>query len=160
MPFEIEETTLPGVGKRYEMYLNEDRSIAVVIQSNGSRQVFCRDDPSEDYEEVMELTDPQARTLGLFLVGAYYQPVAARLSEETARGEHIEWYAITENSPIQHMNKSDMERKTGVKILGVDRDGEIDSVPGDDFDFKAGDRLMVIGTDETHDKLNAVLRKI
>jgi TrkA domain protein len=162
MPFQIEETTLPGIGKRYEMYLDEDRSIAVVIQSDGGRRVFCRDDPHEDYEEVMELTDPQARTLGLFLVGAYYQPVAARLSEETARGEHIEWYAITEDSPIlkARMNKSDMERKAGVKVLGVDRDGEIDSVPGDDFDFEAGDRLMAIGKDEAHDKLNAVLRKV
>lgn len=160
--FKVKETTVPGVGKKYELHLNKNRSIAVVIQSGGSRQVLYREDPNDDYEKLFDLTDTQARTLGLFLMGAYYQPVAARLSEESARGEHIEWYAVTEDSPVldTYSDKSDIEKRTGVKILGVERDEEIDSVPGDEFNFEAGDRLMAIGTDEAHEKLNALLQDV
>ncbi|MCU4750428.1 hypothetical protein OB919_00285 [Halobacteria archaeon AArc-curdl1] len=71
MPFDVKETVLPGVGKRYELYLDANRSIAILVRSSGERQVYFREHPDEDYEEQYALTDSQARTLGLFLVGAY-----------------------------------------------------------------------------------------
>lgn len=160
--FKVKETTVPGVGKEYELYLSKNRSIVVVIQSGGRRQVLYQEDSSEDYEKLFDLTDTQAWTLGLFLVGTYYRPVAARLSEESARGEHIEWYAVIEDSLVldTYTDKSDIERRTGVKVLDVERDEEIDSVPGDEFNFAAGDRLMATGTDEAHEKLNALLQDV
>lgn len=161
MPFDVNETTLPGVGKKYEIYLDESRSIAVLIESGGERQVLFRETPADDYEKVLELTDSQARTLGLFLVGAYYQPIAAEVPEETESGEHIEWYSVTTDSQLvgQRFDEVEIEEKTGVTVLGIEHDMEVISTVSDDFVFEAGDRLIAIGTEEAHTEMEGVLQQ-
>ncbi|WP_331233917.1 cation:proton antiporter regulatory subunit [Natronorarus salvus] len=159
MPFDVKETKLPGVGRKYEVLLDEDRTVATVIQPNGTRRVLYRDDPDEDYEELFELTDSQARTIGLFLVGAYYQPVAAKIAEETAGGEHIEWYSTTEDSTVEgkRLDEVGVEAETGATLLGIERAGKVLSTPPDGFVLEAGDRLIVIGTSEAHKRMNVSL---
>lgn len=161
MPFDVKETTLPGVGKKYELYLDEKRCIAVLIESGGERRILYRDAPDADYEQLLELTDSQARTLGLFLVGAYYQPVAAEVPEETESGEHIEWYSVTEDSPLagQRLDAVDLEDRTGATLLGIEHEGEVFSSPGGEFTFEVGDRLIAVGTDESHAELEGLLRR-
>lgn len=162
MPFDIKETVLPGVGKRFELYLDAERSIAVVLRTSGERQVYYREGTAEDYQEQFSLTDSQARTLGLFLVGAYYQPVAGQLSEETATGEHIRWYSVTEESGLAEARKDEVviEKETETTLLGLERGGEVTSVIENDVVFEVGDRLIVIGTDEAHKQLDSLLQRI
>ena len=158
MPFDVTETTLPGVGKKYELYLDETRCVAVLIESSGTRRVMYRDDPDEDFNEIFELTDSQARTLGLFLVGAYYQPVAGHLPEETDSGEHIEWYSITEETPLVGMQLAAASiEDTGTTLLGIEHDGAVISAPTDEYTFEVGDRLIVCATSEGHATLEARL---
>lgn len=158
MPFDITETVLPGVGKKYELYLDTDESIAVIIYSNGERELHHRTQRSDDYETLVELTDSQARTLGLFLVGAYYQPIAGSLPQSTEAGEHIEWYSITDDSPVAGttLSKSGIDA-TGVTLLGLERDGDVDSSPPADCRLQVGDRLIIIGRSTAHDELEALL---
>lgn len=159
MPFDVKETTLPGVGKRYELYLNESQSVAVVLRVGGERQVYYREDPQADYTEQFALTDSQARTLGLFLVGAYYQPIAGQISEDTTTGEHIRWYSVTEDSRLAGVREDEVviEAKTDTTLLGLERDGEVRSVIENDVVFDVGDRLIVIGTDDAHKDLERLL---
>ena len=162
MPFDVKETVLPGVGKRFELYLDANRSIAVVLRTSGERQVYYREQTTEDYEEQFTLTDSQARTLGLFLVGAYYQPVAGQLAEETTRGEYIRWYSVTAESGLAETRRDEIviEKETETTLLGLERDGEVRSVIENDVVFEVGDRLIVIGTDEAHKQLEALLQRI
>ena len=159
MPFDVKETVLPGVGKRFEMFIDEVRSIGVILETSGKRRVFYRKDPTEDYEEQLELTDSQARTLGLFLVGAYYQPVAGQISEETTDGEFIKWYSVTEDSGLAGVREDEVviEAKTNTTLLGLERDGEVRSVIENNVVFEVGDRLIVIGTAEAHEQLGHLL---
>ncbi|MWV65780.1 hypothetical protein GRS48_13260 [Halorubrum sp. JWXQ-INN 858] len=162
MPFEVKETTIPGVGKRFDLYLDANRSVAVVVHSSGERQVFYREHRSDDYDEVFRLTDTQARTFGLFLVGAYYQPVAGQLAEETSAGEHIRWYSVTAESGLAGNREDEVviESRTDTTLLGLERDGEVRSVIENDVVFEVGDRLIVIGTAEAHRELEALLADI
>lgn len=159
MPFDVKETTLPGIGKKYEVYLDANRSIAIVIETSGNREVFVRDHPDDDYERVATFTDSQARTIGLFLVGAYYQPVAGDIPEETSAGDHIEWYAVGDDSPLagRTIGELDIEAETGVTILGIERDGTVQSVPESAFEFRGGDRLIVVASSASHAALDALL---
>jgi len=162
MPFDIKETQLPGVGKRYEVYIDEQRSIAVLIEPSGTRKVYYRESSVDDYEEQFTLTDSQARTLGLLLVGAYYQPIAGQISEETASGEHIRWYSVTEDSGLAGNPKDEVviESRTETVLLGLERDEEVRSVIEDDVVFEIGDRLIVIGTDNAHQQLESLLESL
>ena len=159
MPFDVKETALPGVGRKYEVYLDEDRTVAIVIQPNGTRRILYRDDADEDYGELFELTDSQARTIGLFLVGAYYQPIVAEVAEETAGGEHIEWYSVTEDSPVEgtRLDEVGIEAETGATLLGIERDGDVLSTPPNGFVLEVGDRLIAIGTSEAHERVPVLL---
>ena len=162
MPFNVTETTLPGVGKRYELFLDENRSVAVLIQSTGERQVYYRTDPGADYTEQFTLTDSQARTLGLFLVGAYYQPISGQLTEETTDGEHIRWYSVTADSPLVGVSKAEVviEAETETTLLGLERDSVVRSVIESDTVFEVGDRLIVIGTAAAHQELELLLERL
>lgn len=151
MPFDVTETTLPGVGKKYELYLDENQCIAIILESSGTRQVLYRETAEDDFQSIFTLTDSLARTLGLFLVGAYYQPVAGHLPEETETGEHIEWYSVRTDSPLVGTRVDELGiADTETVLLGIEHDGKLISAPDDDFTFEVGDRLILCATDGGH----------
>lgn len=157
MPLEIRESNLPGVGKKYEVDLDSHQSVAVIIHSNGRREVFYRDDrEGTDYQEVLNLSDSQARILGLFLVGAYYQPIATKLGQQSDDGEYVDWYSVDENSTLVGLQKKEIYSESDFDgiVLGVERDSEVRSTVDDEFIFDVGDRLIVIGADSAHQKLS------
>ena len=159
MPFDVQETTLPGVGKKYELYLDENRCIAIIIESSGPRRLHYREHEDDDFEEILSLTDSQARTLGLFLVGAYYQPIAAEVPEETEAGEHIEWYSVTSESPLVETPIDAIGfEELGTVLLGIEHEGRVISAPDPDFTLSAGDRLIVCATDDGHEALQGQLQ--
>ncbi|WP_331233923.1 hypothetical protein [Natronorarus salvus] len=144
------------------MYLDEQRSNAVLIEPTGIRKVYCREGSAEDYEEQFTLTDSQVLTLGLLLVGAYYQPIAGQISEETAGGEHIRWYSVTEDSGLAGSPKDEVviEEETETVLFGLERDGEVRWVVEDDVVFDIGDCLIVIGSDDAHQQLELLLESL
>jgi len=159
MPFQVKETTIPGVGKKYELFLNPEESVAVLLRSSGERAVFHRERVEDDYEKLFTLTDSQARTFGLFLVGAYYQPITGEIGEDTASGEYIRWYSVDEESTLSGVRRDEVviQQKTGATLLGLERDGKVESVIENDVAFEVGDRLIVIGTESAHRDLENVL---
>lgn len=156
MPLEVREQDISGVGRRYEIDIDETTSVAVLIHSGGRRELFYRDETdSPDYRKVFDLSDEEARTLGLFLVGAYYQPIATKLGAETETGEYIEWYTVDDRSGVAGVQRNDIGvgSGTGATLLAVERDGEVESTVPDEFTYAVGDRLIVLGSDDAHRKL-------
>lgn len=159
MPLEIRERELPGVGVRYEMDLDTDTTIAAIIHTTGRRDIYYREDPEADYTPIVELTDSQARALGILLVGAYYQPVPAQVGDVSPTDERTKWYQIAENAPAVDERIGSLRSQGSLddEILAIVRRGERISHPDEDVRLQVDDRIVAIGDQETHKQLAQLL---
>lgn len=160
MPLEIRERDLPGVGVRYEADLSAEETVAVLIHNTGRRDLYYRDgDETVDFEHVVELTDSQARALGLLLVGAYYQPVPAQAGEVTPTDEHTKWYQVAEDAPAVGESLGDLGIgvETDAVVLAIIRRGDRTTHPSDDFVLQVDDHLVAIGDQTAHQKLGELI---
>ncbi|WP_436344098.1 cation:proton antiporter regulatory subunit [Natronorubrum sp. FCH18a] len=147
----IYESDLPGVGKKYEVELENGERLVIVTHNTGKREVYTKADADADSEKVFEASDRLARKIGTILEGAYFQPVQTEqvetmLSDET----YLEWYNVTDAAEIAGLSIADAQvrERTGVSIVAIQRDGDLISSPGPETVLEVGDTLVVIGDRE------------
>ena len=147
----IYESDLPGVGKKFEVELEDDSRLVIVTHNTGKREVFLKADPDADGDKLFDLSDRLARTVGTILEGAYFQPVQAdavetMLSDDT----YLEWYNVTESADIagKTLEEADVRDRTGVSIVAIQRGDELISPPTPETVLEIGDTLVVIGERE------------
>ncbi|MCL7416639.1 MAG: potassium transporter TrkA [Halalkalicoccus sp.] len=157
---DVSETDLPGVGKRFEVDLEEGGVAVVVIHNSGRRELFYRESPDADGEELLDLTDQESRVVGSILEGAYFQPVRTE-SPETMLGEGVilEWYTLDGETPIvgKTLEETDIRERTGATIIAVERGEEVIASPEADFRLEAGDIAVAVGTRENQRDLEGLL---
>ncbi|MFC6721401.1 cation:proton antiporter regulatory subunit [Halobacteriaceae bacterium SHR40] len=155
---DVSETDLPGVGKRFELDIGGGETAVIVVHNTGRREVFVRPESGADAEEVLDLTDRQARIVGSILEGAYFQPVATDTSSVTL-GDNVmlEWYTLGEDAPIvgKSIEEADVRRETGATIAAIERGGDVIQSPDPDWVFEADDQLIVVGTRQHHEQFAA-----
>lgn len=66
---------MPGVGHKFELELNKDERVSVLIHHDGKREIYHRPSENADSEKLLRFTRKQTRQLGSILGGAYFQPV-------------------------------------------------------------------------------------
>ncbi|WP_336365318.1 cation:proton antiporter regulatory subunit [Halalkalicoccus salilacus] len=157
---EIHTTELPGIGRLFEIDLEAEDQIIVIIHKTGRREIFHRSTPDQDAEELLELTDEQARLLGSILIGGFYQPVATDTPKMSGdENTTIEWQTLHEPSTLigQSIKQAELREQTGVTVLAVQRGKDVFSNPDPDFEFQAKDTLVTIGTLEEQNSLTALL---
>ncbi|QSG09986.1 cation:proton antiporter regulatory subunit [Halapricum desulfuricans] len=155
----VEESELPGVGKKHVVELNGEQ-LVIVTHNTGKREVFRRPDSDTDSEKLFELSDDLARTVGTILEGAYFQPVEAEKRETTLPGGILlEWYEVQPGSPLAGTTIGDAHvgRKTGASIVAIERGGATVESPGPDTEIQEGDTLVVTGTSEDCDAFERLL---
>lgn len=159
---EVHTSELPGIGRRFEIELQDELQIIVVIHKTGQREVFRRSSSKQDAEELLELTDEQARLLGSILIGGFYQPNAPKTAKTTT-GENttIEWQTLHEPSNLigQSIEQAAVRDQTGVTILAVQRGDDVISNPNPDFTFNPEDILVTIGTLKQQNRLETLLNE-
>jgi TrkA domain protein len=147
----VYESDLPGVGKKFEVDLDDDSRLVIVTHNTGKREVFRRPDPDSDSEKLFELSDTLARQIGTILEGAYFQPVRSQ-SIETVLGEDtlIEWVQVADGSVVagKTLAEAGVRQRTGVSVLAVQRGDETITNPGADTEIRSGDTLIVVGSRE------------
>ncbi|MFQ3477044.1 cation:proton antiporter regulatory subunit [Halonotius sp. F2-221B] len=146
----IEESDLPGVGKKHVVDIG-DEELIIVTHNTGKREVFRRSDPEADSEKLYELSDELARTVGTILEGAYFQPIEAEKQETTLPGGLLlEWYEVPPGSPLAAttIRAADIGATTGATVVAIERDGDTVESPGPETTLQEGDTLVVTGTDE------------
>lgn len=152
------ETQLPGVGQRYTLTFPSGGQFVVVLHNDGRRRTYWRDDAATDGEELFEVTESQARKVAEIFDGTYFNPVEEGLDDafEDAR---IKWIEIGKASPIanQRIRETELRSRTGVSILAIQRADRTLSNPNSDTEVLPGDILVVVGTDEAYEALDAVL---
>jgi TrkA domain protein len=145
---EVQQTTLPGVGVRYDLTTRAGRQLAVLAHVSGRHDllVYDRDDP-DTCQEVIQLTEEESDTLAELLGAAR---IVGRLGalQQQVEGLAIDWLPIRAGSRYATGTIADTQARsrTGVSIVAVLRAGGAIPAPNPDFRFAPGDTMVVVGT--------------
>jgi TrkA domain protein len=145
----LEETELPGIGKRFETRLSGGQNLVVVIHNTGKREVYLMEE--EEPSCCFELTDEEAKELGFLIAGAVFEPVATEKMELLWKQVVMEWVKVEAKSSYVGNTIAELQirRKTGVSVIAIERNDRI--IPSPDpykEKIEAQDILVVIGTRE------------
>ncbi|WP_435360984.1 cation:proton antiporter regulatory subunit [Haloarchaeobius sp. DFWS5] len=151
------ETHLPGVGKRYTISFPTGGEFIVVLHTDGRRQTFWREEDAADSQELFETTESQARKLAEIFDGTYFD--GDDHLEEALENARIRWVSVGEDSPVagQTIRDTGVRSLTGVSIIAIQRGEATLSNPASDTDIRAGDVLVTVGSDESHDEFARLL---
>lgn len=156
---EIEETTLPGLGIRYEFTTARGNRVGIVHHRTGRRELllYDRDEPDR-CRDVVALDEDDSRTLAEMLGGSRVAEQLDRLQE--VEGLAIDWLPVPEGTPYAEgrMGDTRARTRTGVSVVAVLRGQEAHPAPGPDFILRAGDTLVVVGTARGIEDLAVLLR--
>ena len=153
----IYEADLPGVGKKFEVELDGERRLVIVIHNTGKRELFVRENEDEDAEKLFELSDRLARQVGTIMEGAYFQPIRTDtidtvLSDDTL----IEWASVQEGSSLvdKTLAETRVRQELGVSVIAIQRGDETITNPGPETHIEPGDTLVVLGSQEACRRLD------
>jgi TrkA domain protein len=156
----IYEADLPGVGKKFEVELDGERRLIIVIHNTGKRELFVRESEDEDADKLFELTDRMARQVGTIMEGAYFQPIRTEtidtvLSDDTL----IEWVNVTDGSPLvgETLAETRLRQELGVSVIAVQRGDETITNPDPNTPIEVEDTLVVLGSHEACQRLDEVV---
>jgi TrkA domain protein len=160
MTIDLRETRLPGVGVKYAFKTGEGARIAVILHTDGIREIyFFRRSSEEEPQVVIRLDDDEARQLGAVLGGAYERPKIVE-ELEMALGELlIEWEAVPDTSPWigKTLAESGFRAKTGVTIIAILREPEPVTGAQPDDVIQQGDTLVTVGKAGQYGKFRRLL---
>lgn len=144
----IYETDVPGVGHKFELELDGEERLIVLIHYNGTREVYLRPGKNQDSQLLFSLTGKRARQLGSILEGAYFQPVEMDEIQVPLGGAIIEWVDIDPSAPVvgQSLQAANIREQTGVSILAIQRGEETIANPKPNTTIEADDILVILGT--------------
>jgi len=144
----VYETDIPGVGRKFEIELDDGSRAVVLHHHDGRREVFRRPDPKADSEQVFDLPAEQARQLGSILTGAHFESVdAADLS--VPLGEAIiEWVDVPTDSPLvgETVPGANVRGETGATVVALQRGTDTFTNPGEAVTVQSDDVLVALGT--------------
>lgn len=147
---DVEEVRLPGVGLRHDLATRTGQRLGVVSQLNGDRELvlYDRDDP-DAARAVVHLVPEEAATLAELLGAPRVVERLARLREQVS-GIATEGIVLAAGSPYAGLTIGDarIRTRTGASVVAVVRSGEVVASPTPAFRFAAGDKVIVVGTDE------------
>ena len=144
----IYETEVPGVGKKFELELDGEERLIVLIHHDGKRELYLRPGENQDSQRLFNLTGKRARQLGSILEGAYFQPVEMDEIQVPLGEAIIEWVDIDPASSLvgQSLRAANLRDRTGVSVIAIQRGEETIANPKAETTFEADDILVTLGT--------------
>lgn len=82
MDIHISEESLPGIGRRYELQVDSDRDLGVIVEHRGARHIVVLGAGTDEPELAVRLSHEQAVALAALLIGA-------RITMGTAEDDRI-----------------------------------------------------------------------
>src|SRR5215203_653880 len=160
MSIDLRETRLPGVGVKYAFKTGEGARIAVILHTDGIREIyFFRRASEEEPQVVIRLDDDEARQLGAVLGGAYERPKIVE-ELEMALGElAIEWIPVPETSPWigKTLAEAGFRANLGITVIAILREPEPVTGALPDDVIQKGDTLVTVGKAGSYPAFQRVL---
>jgi TrkA domain protein len=149
----VYETEVPGVGHKFELELDGDERLVVLIHHDGKREVYHRPGENADSEKLFSLSGQLARQLGSILEGAHFQPVELDEVRVPVGEAIIEWFDVEPDSRLagQTLAAADIRDRTGVSVIAIQRGEETVSNPEPTETVAVGDILVTLGTRDEQD---------
>jgi TrkA domain protein len=148
MPVDLTETRLPGIGVKYAFRLDNGSRLAVILHSDGPRELYWyRRGEYDDPAAVIRLDDDEARQLGAVLGGAYERPRIVEELEMALGNLLIEWIEVPDSSPLigRTLAECGFRQRTGITVIAILREPEaVSGVQPDDV-VERGDTLVTVG---------------
>ena len=147
----VYETDIPGVGRKFEVEVEEGGArIVVLLHHDGRREVFHRAGPETDSEKLFDLDARSARRLGSILTGTNFETVDVADLEVPLGEAIIEWWEVGEGSDLagSTLGATDLRSATGVSVIAIQRGAETVANPDPQERIDAGDVLVTLGTRE------------
>lgn len=155
----VEETSLPGVGLRFDFTAEDGSRIGVVHHRTGRRELFvCAAEDPDAAIVSLNLSDEDSHALSEALGGATVAESLADLQQQV-EGLAIDWLNLDAGTPYAGKSIGDarIRTRTGVSVVAVLRGGEAHPAPGPEFRVEADDTLVVVGTPEGIKAVNEIL---
>jgi TrkA domain protein len=157
----IRETTLPGVGRKFQFETTSGDRLVIVIHDDGTRELyhFTRKDPDR-VASVVTLADSEARQIAGIIGGLTYVPKALPSAEIVLDDLLLEWYKIEPGSACIGKTIRDLQVRTAtgasiVSIIEPDRVKRIN--PEADTILNEGATLILAGDRKTIANLKKLL---
>ena len=151
----VYETDVPGVDHKFELELDGEERLVVIVHHDGRRDLYRRPAPNADSVELASLTGRQARQLGSILEGAYFQPVEMDDLGVPLGDPIIEWLTIEGRSPIagETIGECGARGATGASVVALQRGERTMADPDPELEIESGNVLVAIGTREQRQAL-------
>jgi TrkA domain protein len=159
----IRETTLPGVGRKFQVETTSGDRLVIVIHDDGTRELyhFTKKDPDR-VASVVTLADSEARQIAGIIGGLTYVPKALPSAEIVLDDLLLEWYTIQPGSACIGKTIRDIQVRTAtgasiVSIIEPDRVKRLN--PEADTRLNEGATLILAGDRRTIETLKQLLKE-
>ena len=156
----LDETRLPGIGRRLEFVSDEGRRVGVVQHHGGRREVFvCPPDDPDTTQWSIRLSEEDAHSLVDAMAVVSVAPDAGDRTYQV-EGLVFEWVDVHPTSPAvgRSIGQMRIRTQTGASIVAVLRTSGSVPAPEPDFVIRADDTLVVAGTAAGVESVQALLQ--
>jgi K+/H+ antiporter YhaU regulatory subunit KhtT len=157
---QIREQRLPGIGHRYELVVDRHRSLMVVVQDRGRRELGVVSGSAEEPDVAVSLTQEQAVALAALLTGARFSIDTTGDDRIDAGEVAIETVTLGPSSPAvgRPMAEIRLVGDREAAVLAVIRDDTPELIEHEEGRHcQPGDRVVIAAR---RDRLGAVVEQL
>lgn len=145
----ISESSLPGVGRKFQIETTSGDRLIIVIHDDGQRELYHYSRKNLDRaDSVLQLNDGEARQIAGIIGGLSYVPKALPTSEVVLDDLVLEWYKIDPGFSAIGRTIMDIQARklTGASIVSIIEPNNVKRVnPGPDTIINLGATLILAG---------------
>lgn len=159
MNMDIFESSLPGIGIRYEFDTEDGRKLGVLVRRDGKRELLIYNvNDIDSCSEIIDLSQGESATLVELLGGT---KITERLHDvrREVEGLAIEWITLDDDALLigKTIGDGQIRTRTGASVVAVLRGQESFPGPGPEFQFNKGDVVLMTGSDESVDRARQII---
>lgn len=158
MNVQIREQRLPGIGHRYELGADGGRSLMVIVQDRGRRELGVVSGDAEEPDVAVSLTQAQAVALAALLTGARFSIAMTGEDRIDAGGVAIEAVTLGPSSPAIGRSMAEIRFVRDAAVLAVLRDDTPELIEHEEGRrCQPGDRVVIAAR---RDRISAVAEQL